>query len=279
MTARAIALLDTDDRAQLARWVGAGAIVLAAHAGVMAAYLLLRSVHSAGSPEAPAIIVDLAPMPVAPASPADVDPGPEVLEVQQPPPDPVVEAHTEPVIEPAPPKMEVVELPPPPPPSETPVVALPEPPPLPPEVKPEPTPPELPPEVKKAEPKKPPPPRRTAAPRSERTVAQQAAAPSPGAGGVSIASWRDLVIAQLQRAKRYPAAAEARRAQGVATVSFTLSRGGGVLSRSLVRSSGNSDLDQEALAMINRAAPFPPFPSSMPQASVHLSLPVNFAVR
>jgi protein TonB len=278
MTARAIALLDTDEHVEFARWIGAGAIVLAAHAGVMAAYLLLRTVHSAGSPEAPAIIVDLAPMPVAPASPADVDPGPEVLEIQPPPPDAAVEARPEPIAELPPPKMEVVELPPPPPPVETPVVALPEPLPPPPEVRPEPAPPEPPPEVKKVEPK-PPPPRRTAAPRSERAVAQQAAAPSPGAGGASIASWRDLVIAQLQRAKRYPAAAEARRAQGTAMVSFTLSRGGGVLSRSLVRSSGNSYLDQEALAMINRAAPFPPFPSTMPQASIHLSLPVNFAVR
>jgi protein TonB len=277
MTARAIALLEADDRAEIARWLAAGAIVLAAHAGVIAAYLLLRTVHSAGSPEAPAIIVDLAPMPAAPPSPADVDPGPEVVEIQPPPPDPVVEARPEPVVEPPPPKMEVVELPPPPPPVETPVVALPEPPPPQPEVKPEP-PLEPPPEVKKVEPK-PPPPRRTAAPRSERAVAHRAAAPSPGAGGASIASWRDLVIAQLQRAKRYPAAAEARRAHGVAMVSFTLSRGGGVLARSLARSSGSSDLDQEALAMINRAAPFPPFPSSMPQASIHLSVPVNFAVR
>jgi TonB family protein len=34
-----------------------------------------------------------------------------------------------------------------------------------------------------------------------------------------------------------------------------------VLSRSIARGSGNSELDQEVLAMVSRAAPFPPFPA------------------
>ena len=82
-----------------------------------------------------------------------------------------------------------------------------------------------------------------------------------------MASWRDQVVAQLQRAKRYPSGAESRREQGVVTLSFSLSRNGAVLSRSIARSSGNSELDQEVLAMVMRAQPFPPFPAGMPQAA------------
>jgi protein TonB len=274
MTARTIALLDHDDGREWARWSLAAAIVLAGHAGLIASYFLLHSPQPQGAPAAPAIIIDLAPVAVAPPSPVDVAPGPEMVESQQVPEPQVVE----------PPPPEVVELPPTPPVTETPLVALPEP--KPPERKPEPKPVE----TKRPEPKpverprverKPPAPQTTAPPRSERRTARVAAAPNPGsvASSAAIAAWRDQVLAKLQRAKRYPAGAEARRSQGVVMLSFSLSRGGGVLGRSVARSSGASELDQEALSMVQRAAPFPPFPTGMNQASVNLSVPIRFSVR
>ena len=269
MTARAIALLDHDDGPQIARYVLAGAIVLAAHFGLMASYLLLRPAEPPGAPDAPVVIIDLAPMPVAPASPLDVAPGPEMQEAT--PPEPVVE-----VPSPAP---LVLDLPPPPPMVEPPVVAAPEPPP--PEIKAEPKPPEPPPpEVKRVDRKKPAP-RTTAAPKSERNTAARPAAPNPGAATstAALASWRSEVVARLQRAKRYPRGAEQRREQGVVTLAFTVNRNGGVLARHIVRSSGNAELDQEALATVQRAAPFPPFPASMTQASVQLSVPIRFSLR
>ena len=265
MTARAIVLLERDG-ADVVRWTVAAAVVLAAHIGMMATYLLLVSQHSQGAPDAPAVIVDLAPMPVAPASPMDVAPGPEMVEAQPPPVPQAVEPPPEPVIEPPPPMLE-------------PVVALPEPPkesPLPQQVKEDPPP--KPVETKRVERNKPAP-RTTASPRSERNTADTAASPNAGASGASLAAWRDQVVAQLQRAKRYPSGAEARRDQGVVTLSFTLSRGGSVLGRSIARSSGVSELDQEVLAMVMRAQPFPPFPAGMNQASVQLSVPVRFSLR
>jgi protein TonB len=263
----AIVLLERDDGANVARWIVAAAVVMAAHLGLMATYLLFFSQPPQGALEAPAIIIDLAPLPVAPASPLDVAPGPEMLEAA-PPPEPQVEpVPPEPVLEPTPPLTE-------------PLVALPEPPKEPtppPHVKEEPRP--KPPEVKRVEQQKPAP-RTTAAPRSERATAERPAAPSPGSvGAAAMASWRDRVVAQLQRAKRYPSGAEARRAEGVVTLSFSLSRGGSVLSRSIARSSGNSELDQEVLAMVMRAQPFPQFPPGMNQASVQLSVPVRFSLR
>jgi protein TonB len=266
MTSRAIVLLEREDGAEVARWALAAAIVLAAHLGLMATYLLYFSQQPQGAPTP--IIIDMVPMPVAPASPVDLAPGPEMMEVEPPPEPQVVEPlPPEPLIEPP---LPVVE----------PLITLPEPPkepPPPPEVKEEPKP--KPPQVKRVERKKPAP-RTTAAPRSERTADAQSA-PSPGSVSASaaMASWRDLVVAQLQRAKRYPSGAESRREQGVVTLSFTVSRSGSVLGRSIARSSGNSELDQEVLAMVARASPFPQFPPGMNQASVHLTVPVRFSLR
>ncbi|MBM3527732.1 MAG: energy transducer TonB, partial [Alphaproteobacteria bacterium] len=86
----------------------------------------------------------------------------------------------------------------------------------------------------------------------------------------------DRVVARLQSAKRYPAGTGG---QGTAAVSFTVDRSGRVVGRSLVRSSGHSELDREALAMVDRAQPLPPFPPAMTQARIALTVPVRFSVR
>ena len=114
--------------------------------------------------------------------------------------------------------------------------------------------------------------RRRRAPRPRRVPSSRSrrspAAPSPGsaASRAAIASWRDLVVARLQQSKRYPSGAEARREQGVVTLSFSVDRNGQVLSRSIARSSGHPALDQEVLAMVQRAQPLPAFPAAMPQS-------------
>jgi protein TonB len=87
------------------------------------------------------------------------------------------------------------------------------------------------------------------------------------------------VVARLQRAKRYPGGAGTRREQGVVTLSFSVNRSGRVLGRRIVRSSGYSALDQEALATIERAQPLPPFPAAMTQSVIHLTVPIHFALR
>jgi protein TonB len=260
MPAQAIALLDHDERDSFTRWSLAAAIVVAAHLGLMASYFFLHDTQSQGSPQAPIVIMDLAPPePVAPAvQEQDLAPGPET-----PPPEPEV---VEPPKEPDP----IVE----PIPEEKPVVALPEPK-L--EVVPEPPKPvEKPPE--KVEKKKPV--ERTAPPKAkQRAVATAAPTIGSSESSAAIASWRDLVVAQLQRNKRYPSGAESRREQGVATLAFSLSRNGTVLSRHVVHSSGNSELDAEVMAMVQRAQPFPSFPPAMTQGTVNLTVPIRFSLR
>jgi protein TonB len=265
--ARAIVLPAPDGGEGWARWSLAAAAVSAAHAGAIASYLLFVAAEPPGAANAPAVLFDLAPMPVAPVSQADLAPGPEMVEAQ-PAPAPPAPVETRPV-EPLP-KLEA--------PAE---VALPTPEPrleATPEEKPTETPQEKP--VERFE-QAPPAPQTTTAPRSERRNSPVARAPSPGStqASAAMASWRDLLAARLQRAKRYPGSAEARHAEGTATLSFSMDRHGRVLSQRIVKSSGHADLDQEVLALLQRAQPLPPFPPGMTQAVMHLSVPIRFSLR
>ena len=79
--------------------------------------------------------------------------------------------------------------------------------------------------------------------------------------------------------KRYPASAQAHKEEGVVLLSFSLDRNGHVLAHSIARSSGHADLDNEVLEMIMRAEPLPPFPESMPQARIDLTVPIRFSLR
>ena len=84
MTAYAISLLERDERSELLRWGTAALIVVAIHLVLMLAHRLLWSETSQGVPEVPAIIIDLAPLPAAPASLMDITPGPEFDQVTAP---------------------------------------------------------------------------------------------------------------------------------------------------------------------------------------------------
>jgi protein TonB len=50
-----------------------------------------------------------------------------------------------------------------------------------------------------------------------------------------------------------------------------------VLAHSIARSSGYADLDNEVMAMI-MAEPLPPFPASMTQARIDLTVPIQFSL-
>jgi protein TonB len=92
-------------------------------------------------------------------------------------------------------------------------------------------------------------------------------------------SWQTNLMRQLQRFKRYPASAQSRKEEGVVLLSFSLDRSGHVLAHSIAHSSGHADLDNEVMAMIMRAEPLPPFPESMPQARIDLTVPIRFSLR
>ncbi len=88
-----------------------------------------------------------------------------------------------------------------------------------------------------------------------------------------------LIIAHLQKYRVYPDSARSAGITGVATVRFTLGASGNVIGVALAGSSGKPVLDQAALAMVQRASPFPPIPSSLGVGSMSFAAPVRFNIR
>lgn len=91
-------------------------------------------------------------------------------------------------------------------------------------------------------------------------------------------SWEGRVMARLERFRRYPTAARARRQEGIAQLRVSVARDGSLLHLSLEHSSGVALLDQAALDTFRRAAPLPKVPDER-SAPVELSFPVEFFMR
>jgi protein TonB len=86
------------------------------------------------------------------------------------------------------------------------------------------------------------------------------------------------VMSRISAAKRYPTSSRARREEGTARVSFALHRDGSVQGETLVTSSGHDALDEEALATVRRAAPYPPVPDDV-AAPLELQVDVAFTLK
>lgn len=92
-------------------------------------------------------------------------------------------------------------------------------------------------------------------------------------------TYEGLLLAHLERNKRYPRIAQSRRQEGVPYVRFVATRDGKVLSAKLERSSGHASLDEEALALLERAQPLPPFTEEMLEAQLEMIVPIQFFLR
>lgn len=91
-------------------------------------------------------------------------------------------------------------------------------------------------------------------------------------------NWEGLILAHLERFRRYPARARAARQQGTITIRFRMNKTGMVLSSAIVKKSGYYDLDQAALDTLKRAQPLPGIPAGMGD-EVELTIPVEFQLR
>jgi protein TonB len=96
-----------------------------------------------------------------------------------------------------------------------------------------------------------------------------------GIGNAAVSNYPGKIAAKLRRAARNISGAARRRARNNAQVAFVVSRNGGVASVRLVKSSGSSDLDKTAMAIIRRAAPFPPIPPEANRANWAFTLPIG----
>jgi periplasmic protein TonB len=62
-------------------------------------------------------------------------------------------------------------------------------------------------------------------------------------------------------------------------VAFSIDRDGHVLSSRIVASSGVAALDEETLALVQRAQPFPTPPPEVPGNEIKFGVPVRFSLR
>ncbi|HEX5036721.1 MAG TPA: energy transducer TonB [bacterium] len=89
-------------------------------------------------------------------------------------------------------------------------------------------------------------------------------APGPGSGdaGGSNAVLAEI-HARIERAKRYPVMARKMQMEGDSFVRFAIDAGGQPKDIAIKTTSGYPVLDEEALATIRRAAPYPPYADSL----------------
>jgi len=251
----------------LGRLAACGILVLAGHALAATALLAHWSAQPADTPAGgPTIMVTLAPAPAAPVpKPADLPPAPVASqpqpEVAPPPPEPPA-AQAQPIVAPQAPLPEALALLPPERPAERPVRPSP----------------------RKSE-------QRArherhasraaaALPAERRAARAETAAPGPvSRDSDAVPNWRSRLVAQIERAKRYPPAAEERGDQGDAEVAFRVDRRGGVHHVRLVSGTGSAVLDRDALAWVARAAPLPPPPPEVSGALIPVVVPLRYHLR
>jgi periplasmic protein TonB len=224
------------------RWLLAAAVIVGVHAAIAVALLW----HPRNPPEpelVPAIAVSLAPVQsAAPEVHEQDDPpaGPEMQQADAPPPDPPKQE-----------QQKVEQQVPPPPPIANADAVLPK---------------EEPKPIEKPKEEVQPPAPETRAPPKNEHVGQFTQAASN--------AYNALIVGHLDKYKRYPAAGH--NAVGKTTLRFTLDRDGKVIDVEIAKSSGNNVLDQEALAIVHRADPFPRFPAAKSQAQDLWTWTMNF---
>jgi protein TonB len=122
-------------------------------------------------------------------------------------------------------------------------------------------------------------------PQPEQPVEPQESAPTTTApqaprttNANALPNWRAHIMELLERNKRYPPEARARREQGVVQLTFSLDRQGHVSGSRVTHSSGFTALDAEALALVQRVQPLPPPPPEVP-GPITLVVPIRFNIR
>jgi protein TonB len=92
----------------------------------------------------------------------------------------------------------------------------------------------------------------------------------------SLANYNGLVSAHLRRYQQYPAAARSSGAAGSGMVTFSITASGSVTSARIAKGTGAAVLDQEILAMVRRASPFPAPPDGQPKS---FTVPLHFSLQ
>ncbi|MCD6075208.1 MAG: energy transducer TonB [Rhodospirillales bacterium] len=228
-------------RSDIIRWSVSCATVLACYGAAATAILAWEPHYETPSAPLAIAMIDLAPLPPEPTPPPPAPPPPPEPEViPEPPPDVKVEVPLPPVKKPPPPKVKREEPPP------EPVVT-------------------------------PSPPIETAAVPAPTPAPRIAARPDPSPNIMALYSAQ--ISAHVKKNLRYPLASLRRDERGTAHVILTLNREGRVLSYKLESGTNRRLLDEEAIAVVVRSNPMPPFPPEIDRNEMELRLPVVFTLR
>jgi protein TonB len=118
---------------------------------------------------------------------------------------------------------------------------------------------------------------RPAEPKQKKAAQPSEAKVAAGGSGrtavASLANYDGLVSAHL---RRHQSAARSGGVAGAGAVTFSLSGSGSVTSVRIAKGTGAAALDQEILAMVRRASPFPAPPDGQPKS---FTVPVNFSLQ
>ena len=275
--------LAAEDLADLRRWALSAVVVVTVYGSIAAAMVAWHDPVDMDEPAA-GIVIELSAVPVARVEQTDAQPGPDMVMSDASPDRPTesleekpeekveqkVEAKLEQKVEEKIEAKPVDEPPPEVPPAPNPEVAVPPPPPQQ--------------EVKQETPQRqdprPPAPANSAPRVMSDLTAAIPAAPVQGVPTRSKLaaeqSWNREIAAVLRRVLRYPPKADARNQTGKVMISIVLDRQGRVIESRILRPSGVAVLDEEALAIVQRAQPFPPPPAEVSGERIERSVPVNF---
>lgn len=122
-------------------------------------------------------------------------------------------------------------------------------------------------------------------PPSELSAATPSVADIPAAPEIALGSeeatppagvqrWRQALIAQIERHKRFPANAKGR--SGVVSVAFSIDRGGRLTEVRVLASSGSAVLDEAAIVLIRQSQPFPTPPPALAENELSFVAPIRY---
>lgn len=94
----------------------------------------------------------------------------------------------------------------------------------------------------------------------------------------SLPSYRQIVLAQLTRARHYPAREQENRNEGSVLLRLSIQKNGSLREVQILRPSVHPGLNAGALLSARRAAPFPPFPPDMPGSELSLDVRLVYAL-
>ena len=99
---------------------------------------------------------------------------------------------------------------------------------------------------------------------------------SGGGGSGFVSSYIATLQAWIEKHKTYPFRAKSKRQQGVVLLYFVIDRAGRVLDHRIEESSTYRLLDEEAIEMLKRAQPFPPFSDDIRDDRLEVIVPIQF---